>query len=466
MDTKSSTPGHILLDHNGRLKRASIEKHSIISKNFVSRLFEEKFGISVNDETCFFQILDDKSGLYYDFENEVGNGVDQGDILKNGCVVRLVQHGGSVDQMGHVASTPSTSYFNILAQTSCKSGLAPLMSEIQEVKKQLQKLLNSAVTTEVITTNPRFREGSASSIATMVSYNANTNTNLKSEWKKHSDPLSEILRLRCRLNSLKSEYTTFTKEIQSSMSESIKSFKLLQQDASFKQLEHRLQMDSTKTFLARENASFPELISSLNERTEELKNDILHKGCRPDMTLIEIGVLELRKRLGVFKNKLCQGKGDWKKLWEQELNNIVKEQALIKECEGHLDDYEVDIRVITDMFEALQAVDVARKSEPHRVVVITGVKPADCIHQSKDQLLMELQLKNDDTTTANRLQALAKMETRRETKRDELKRYKSPLFADLIAFVVAGRLRPVGGIDIVERGQHDKYMQRIASFKR
>ncbi|KAJ2959745.1 hypothetical protein NQZ79_g4836 [Umbelopsis isabellina] len=195
-------------------------------------------------------------------------------------------------------------------------------------------------------------------------------------------------------------------------------------------------------------------LEDLQDTIDELKLDVTARKCRPSSTQMQHCDQEaknLQVDISKLADKLQTVKPMWKKTWEEELQNIVKEQQFLKEQEALLEDLQEDHAAILEVFEQLQKIrEIQEKSKsgPRRQFRIT---PIDSGHEGMTSVLK--QVTTIDVDPERRLRALNQAEKMRER---ELANRIDEFEEELTNFVGTKRLRMTGGAQEIERQRQKK----------
>lgn len=195
-------------------------------------------------------------------------------------------------------------------------------------------------------------------------------------------------------------------------------------------------------------------LEDLQDTIDELKLDVTARKCRPSSTQMQHCDQEAKNLQGDISKlaeKLQTVKPMWKKTWEEELQNIVKEQQFLKEQEALLEDLQEDHAAILEVFEQLQKIrEIQEKSKsgPRRQFRIT---PIDSGHEGMTSVLK--QVTTIDVDPERRLRALNQAEKMRGR---ELANRIDEFEEELTNFVGTKKLRMTGGAQEIERQRQKK----------
>jgi hypothetical protein len=215
----------------------------------------------------------------------------------------------------------------------------------------------------------------------------------------------------------------------------------------------RKYVDEGKEELDKTAEDITKRLEDLQDTIDELKLDVTARKCRPSSTQMhhcEQEAKKLQKDIADLSEKIKTVKPMWKKTWEEELQNIVKEQQFLKEQEALLLDLEEDHAAILEVFGQLQKIrEIQEKSKPSRREF--RIAPAEGGHDGMNSVLK--QVTTIDVDPQRRLRALNQAEKMRER---ELANRIDEFENELVEFVESKKLRMTGGAQEIERQRQKK----------
>lgn len=215
----------------------------------------------------------------------------------------------------------------------------------------------------------------------------------------------------------------------------------------------RKYVDEGKEELDKTAEDITKRLEDLQDTIDELKLDVTARKCRPSSTQMQHCDQEarkLQKDIADLSDKIKTVKPMWKKTWEEELQNIVKEQQFLKEQEALLLDLEEDHAAILEVFGQLQKIrEIQEKGKPARREF--RIAPAEGGHDGMNSVLK--QVTTIDVDPQRRLRALNQAEKMRER---ELANRIDEFENELVEFVESKKLRMTGGAQEIERQRQKK----------
>ncbi|ORX58292.1 AIP3-domain-containing protein [Hesseltinella vesiculosa] len=222
--------------------------------------------------------------------------------------------------------------------------------------------------------------------------------------------------------------------------------------------QQRQYIENGKTELLGMSDKITNRLEDLQDMIDHIKLDVTQRKCRPSGTQMQHCGDE-RKALGeeiaAFGQYIGQVKPVWKKTWEQELQNIVKEQQTLKEQEGLLLDMKDDLEALQEVYEQLEKICAYQaKSKP--VVREFLVKPAEDGHEGMSSVLR--QIATIDVDNDRRLKALEMADKMRQR---ELANRIDEFEEELSHFVDQKKLKKTGGAAEIDRLRQEKDRQLL-----
>ncbi|OZJ02336.1 hypothetical protein BZG36_04591 [Bifiguratus adelaidae] len=211
-------------------------------------------------------------------------------------------------------------------------------------------------------------------------------------------------------------------------------------------------IESEKDALDTESEEITSRLEDLQDIVDELKLDVTQRKCKPSENQMlhckqEAAVLE--EKIKSLSEEIRRLKPTWKKTWEEELQNIVKEQRFLKDQETLLLDLEEDHQALTDVLGQLfKVVELQTRTQNRREFQI---KPAAEGYEGMSSVLKQVQ--TIDVDSQKRLKALSTAEKMRER---ELANRIDAFEKELTGFVGSSRLKKTGGAEEVERQRNKK----------
>ena len=197
------------------------------------------------------------------------------------------------------------------------------------------------------------------------------------------------------------------------------------------------------------------------EVVDELKLDIVQRGVSPKQERLDWVMNEMHvvaTHLAELPDFIADVKPTWKSTWEAELQNVVKEQQLLKRLEESLDSMEEDHASVLDMVIQLQQIHELK--EQSGVKRQFEVKTPDSRHAGLKTVMQELAAV--DANSVKRMKAIEHNQKMRQ--RDLTLKLQDPFRKELGDFVGASKLKKTGGIEEIERERKRKDSDLIRSM--
>ncbi|KAI8582076.1 hypothetical protein K450DRAFT_206561 [Umbelopsis ramanniana AG] len=215
----------------------------------------------------------------------------------------------------------------------------------------------------------------------------------------------------------------------------------------------RKYVDAGKEELDKTAEDITKRLEDLQDTIDELKLDVTSRKCRPSSTQMQHcddEAKQLQTDIATLSDKIKTVKPMWKKTWEEELQNIVKEQQFLKDQEALLLDLEEDHTAILEVFGQLQKIrEIQEKGKPTRREFRIPVSEAG--HDGMNSVLKQVTTIQVDPE--RRLRALNQAEKMRER---ELANRIDEFEHELTSFVESKKLRMTGGAQEIERQRQKK----------
>ncbi|KXN67345.1 AIP3-domain-containing protein [Conidiobolus coronatus NRRL 28638] len=336
------------------------------------------------------------------------------------------------------------------------SGFSILTMEIHDLRKLMKEknqmdVINqkrNSLTSRVV---EAFKKNSAqeSKPSTLSNETSSSAQGLNS---KESEAMAEEIKLLKReLTTLRQTHNDFKKEAQ----EIIDNLTLMTTNLN-KQLAE--EPNSVRKLILAGKTRIEKNEGSLNDRMEELQTDLenfrldlVKRKCKPSVQRMNHASKELeslRSELLVEQEFIATVKPTWKKTWEEELQNIVKEQMILKEYDAFIQDLCEDHKSFNELFTQLQQLtDLTRQGS----FKMKYKKAVDQEYFTLDSVFQEIQC--IDIDHERRLQAAEENEKARKW---ELQNVTNEFEEELVDFVGGRRLKKTGGTEELDRRRREQ----------
>ncbi|ORX69705.1 actin interacting protein 3 [Linderina pennispora] len=223
----------------------------------------------------------------------------------------------------------------------------------------------------------------------------------------------------------------------------------------------RKRIESGKDRLKTEYRSLNARFEDADAMVQEMRKDVTQRGSIPSAQLLRKASDELAavaqgsEALVAFINET---RADWKLTWEEELQNILKEQSFVKDVEQMLGELLDDARHLDGVLDKLEQVVDLRVRErasdsyvPAAATKFIDVVSPDDAPDAKQGLLRQITCV--DVDHERRLDALRAAEKLRQ---QELAAKVNEFDQELADFVGQRKLRKTGGTEELERKRMEK----------
>ncbi|KAJ2851094.1 Bud site selection protein 6 [Coemansia brasiliensis] len=226
----------------------------------------------------------------------------------------------------------------------------------------------------------------------------------------------------------------------------------------------RVRIEEGKLMLKNEYRMHNSAFEDVHGLVQEMRKDVAQRGSIPSTQMMKRANSKLRniekgtEKLIKFINET---RSDWKRTWEEELQNILKEQGFVKDVEQMLKELLDDTKHLDDVLDKLgKIIEIKlkeRSKEDYVPVAATkfiDVVPADDAHDAKKDFLKQIACV--DVDHERRIDALKAAERLRQ---QELATKVNEFDEELSNFVGQRRLRKTGGTEELERRRAEKEIE-------
>ncbi|KAJ2384280.1 Bud site selection protein 6, partial [Coemansia sp. RSA 2559] len=226
----------------------------------------------------------------------------------------------------------------------------------------------------------------------------------------------------------------------------------------------RVRIEEGKTMLKADYRALNTRFEDVDAMVQEMRKDVTQRGAIPTQQMVrtvegEIAAIDGgTKRLLAFINDT---RADWKRTWEEELQNILKEQGFVKDVEQLLGELKDDNSDLADVVDKLDKVIDFKQRErakegyvPPAATRFLDVVSADDAPDAKKSFLMQISCVDIDHK--RRLDALAAAE---KLRKKELASKVNEFDEELSDFVGQQKLRKTGGTEELERRRAEKEIE-------
>ncbi|KAJ2033547.1 Bud site selection protein 6 [Coemansia sp. S3946] len=246
--------------------------------------------------------------------------------------------------------------------------------------------------------------------------------------------------------------------------EAVKELDKLKESASCHPNVLRVRIEEGKDMLKNDYRQLNTRFEDVHALVQEMRKDVAQRGSIPSSQMMRKATVDLKgiesgtERLVSFINET---RSDWKRTWEEELQNILKEQSFVKDVEQMLGELSDDTQHLSDVIDKLnKIIDLKLRERAKDDYVPSAatkffdvVSPDDAPDAKKDFLM---QISCVDVDHQRRLDALKTAERIRQT---ELATKVNEFDEELSDFVTQRKLRKTGGTEELERRRAEKEIE-------
>ncbi|KAJ2736316.1 Bud site selection protein 6 [Coemansia sp. BCRC 34962] len=226
----------------------------------------------------------------------------------------------------------------------------------------------------------------------------------------------------------------------------------------------RVRIEEGKDMLKNEYRQLNTRFEDVDALVQEMRKDVTQRGSIPSSAMMHKAAADLKdigtgiERLVAFINET---RSDWKRTWEEELQNILKEQSFVKDVEQMLGELMDDTRHLDEIIYKLNKVIDLKLRErakddyvPSAATKFLDVVSPDDAPDAKRDFLMQISCV--DVDHQRRLDALKSAERLRQA---ELATKVNEFDEELSDFVTQRKLRKTGGTEELERRRAEKEVE-------
>ncbi|KAJ2906445.1 Bud site selection protein 6, partial [Coemansia aciculifera] len=226
----------------------------------------------------------------------------------------------------------------------------------------------------------------------------------------------------------------------------------------------RVRIEEGKVMLKNDYRQLNTRFEDVHALVQEMRKDVAQRGSIPSSQMMRKATADLKavesgtEKLVAFINET---RTDWKRTWEEELQNILKEQSFVKDVEQMLGELMDDTQHLNDVIDKLNKIIDLKLRErakddyvPSAATKFLDVVSSDDAPDAKKDFLMQISCV--DVDHERRLDALKTAERLRQT---ELAAKVNEFDEELSDFVTQRKLRKTGGTEELERRRAEKEVE-------
>lgn len=195
-------------------------------------------------------------------------------------------------------------------------------------------------------------------------------------------------------------------------------------------------------------------LEALQDTIDQLKLDVTQRRCRPSRNQLKQCQEEsdrLKSEMNDLQARIKKFKPIWKKTWEVELQQIVKEQQFLKEQEALLVDLKDDHKAVLDVLDQLVKISEIQERKKQLGVEFRMAPPTEEGFEGMTSVMKEVS--NIHVDHSRRVKALAQAESKRSK---ELSQRIDAFERELTDFVGLRKLKKTGGAQAVDKQRQEK----------
>lgn len=261
--------------------------------------------------------------------------------------------------------------------------------------------------------------------------------------------------LKQELSQLKDTYERLKSEIKSMIADIKEKEQNLKKDVVVV-IDNKLhqEMDEKRKLSQKAATLITNRLESLQDKIDLLKTDVTQRRRKPSKLQLDACQQEMayiKKELDTLNQSIKTVKPTWKKTWEIELQQIVKEQQFLKEQEALLLDLNEDRAALSDVIDQLVKIyEINERKKKIQPIVV------DDDFEGMKTVLKQLScIQIDHSKRVKALQEAEKLRSKELAQRiDAFER-------ELTDFVELKKLKNVGGTEAIERMRQEKDKEMI-----
>ncbi|GAA5801909.1 hypothetical protein HPULCUR_007367 [Helicostylum pulchrum] len=216
----------------------------------------------------------------------------------------------------------------------------------------------------------------------------------------------------------------------------------------------RAEMNASRQVTQKAATVITNRLEALQDTIDQIKLDVTQKRCRPSKLQLNHCKEEseiVQAEINDLVHKIKVAKPTWKKTWEVELQQIVKEQQFLKEQEALLVDLKEDHQSLLQVLDQLWKISEIQERKKQAGVALYKVAPAEEGFEGMTSVIKQVSTIQVDHS--KRVQALAEAEKMRSK---ELSQRIDAFEKELTDFVGLNKLKKTGGAEAIDRQRQEK----------
>ncbi|CAO3618538.1 unnamed protein product [Mucor fragilis] len=273
--------------------------------------------------------------------------------------------------------------------------------------------------------------------------------------EKIKEQQKELESLRHDLASIHQFHNDYKKETEQLIAElREKSSKIIASTVVILDEKAHAEMNESREVTQKAATLITSRLEALQDTIDQLKLDVTQRRCRPSRNQLNQCQEEsdrLKLEMNDLQARIKKFKPIWKKTWEVELQQIVKEQQFLKEQEALLVDLKDDHKAVLDVLDQLVKISEIQERKKQLGVEFRIAPPAEEGFEGMTSVMKEVS--NIHVDHSQRVKALAQAESRRSK---ELSQRIDAFERELTDFVGLRKLKKTGGAQAVDKQRQEK----------
>ncbi|KAI9337662.1 actin interacting protein 3-domain-containing protein [Pilaira anomala] len=219
----------------------------------------------------------------------------------------------------------------------------------------------------------------------------------------------------------------------------------------------RAEMNASRQVTQRAATHITNRLEILQDTIDQIKLDVTQNRCRPSRAQLEHCQSEseqIQKDIQVLVDHLKSVKPSWKRTWEIELQQIVKEQQFLKEQEALVVDLKEDHQALFQVLDQLNKIAEIQQRKKEAGITTTVYKLSHSVPDGFQGMKSVIkQVSTIEVDHSKRVQALDEAERARSK---ALSQRIDAFEKELTDFVGFNKLKKTGGPEAIERQRQEK----------
>ncbi|KAJ2704264.1 Bud site selection protein 6 [Coemansia sp. IMI 203386] len=281
----------------------------------------------------------------------------------------------------------------------------------------------------------------------------------------HIDELkTQIRQLELSLSIERQERKESEHKLEETKNQAVESLAKLQKEVSSHPNILRTRIEEGKIMLKTEYRQLNSRFEDLDTLIQEMRKDVTQRGSIPSASLMKKAATEISdisQGTDKLRKFINDTRADWKRTWEEELQNILKEQGFVKDVEQMIGELIDDTEHLNGILSKLDKIIDFRLEErsksdyiPTAATRFIDVVSADDARDAKTDFLKQIACV--DVDHQKRLEAL---KTAEKLRSQELATKVNEFDQELSDFVGQRKLRKTGGTEELERRRAEKNVE-------